>query len=441
MTNTNLESPDLLEDAFAEGTDLRSRLRFGLGAQAGRNVGLLALLGALLLSLALTHPIFFSGANIETLASNGVMLGLASIGMAALMIAGNIDLSVGSMFALVACLSAILSLHVNAYLAFFLTIPIGAGFGLINGALVWRIKISPLIITLAGLSLYLGIAELVTTGDYVPNLPQAYANIGQSKLLGIDTPVWILVFLAIAAHLILSRTTIGRQIYAVGGNIKAAGISGVRTRRVVIGLFVANGAIIGLSGALEASRFDSASTQFGANLALDAVTAVILGGVAFSGGEGSLFGVGLAVILLTIISDALIIYQINPFFSDVTEGALLLVAVIIDQLTQEQRERLRTIQALRAMRARRQQVRDADGDGAGSMEDDPDQVEVGSAALQHERSLVEWRRQREQEALTQHYATYALRAKTSPVSFEQFADIMTHVGHPTAVAANPPEPE
>ena len=311
-------------------------------------------LGGLLLSLAITHPIFFSGTNIQVLATNMVMLGIACAGMTLLMISGNVDLSVGSMFALIAVATALLSFHMNGYLAFFLGIPMGAVLGLVNGLFVWRVKISPLIITLAFAGIYLGVAELINAGNYVPSLPASYAYFGQNYWFGVNIPIWILGVVALSTHLLLSRTTQGRHIYAVGGNREAAEITGIRVRRLVIGLFIRNGALIGLAAILTASRFDSASTQFGTNLALQAVTAVILGGVAFTGGEGSLFGVAIAVTLITVVQAALIQYNINSFYSDVTSGALLLVAVTLDQLTHDQRERYKTIRGLRELRAREQ---------------------------------------------------------------------------------------
>jgi ribose/xylose/arabinose/galactoside ABC-type transport system permease subunit len=334
---------------------LWGRLRPEVGTQAVRNTGLMLVLGALLLSLAITHQTFFSGTNIQVVLTNMVMLGIACSGMTLLMISGNVDLSVGSVFALIAVSTALLSLDINGYLAFFLGIPIGAAIGLINGLFVWRIKISPLIITLAGMGIYLGVAELINAGNYVPTLPSSYAYFGQGYWLGINIPIWMLVIVAVATHVVLSRTTLGRHIYAVGGNREAAEITGIRVRRLVIGLFVTNGILIGLAAVLEASRFDSASTQFGTNLALQAVTAVILGGVAFTGGEGSLFGVAIAVTLITVVQAALIQYNINAFYSDVTSGALLLVAVTLDQLTHDHRERHKTVRGLRELRAREQE--------------------------------------------------------------------------------------
>jgi ribose/xylose/arabinose/galactoside ABC-type transport system permease subunit len=330
------------------------RLRPETGTQTVRNAGLLLILGLLLLSLLITHSSFFSGSNVQVLLTNAVMLGLTCVGMTFLIIAGNVDLSSGSMFALIACATALLSLHMNGYLAFFLGLPLGAAAGFINGMFVWRVRISPIIITLAAMGIYLGIAELITAGNYVPTLPSSFTYFGQAKWLGVGVPIWVLAATVIGAHVVLSRTTIGRAVYAVGGNKEAAEIAGIPVRRLIIGLFVANGIIVGLAAVLEASRFGSASTQFGTNLALQAITAVILGGVAFTGGEGSLFGVGLAVILITVVQAALIQYNVNAFYSDVVNGALLLAAVTIEQITHDQRERYKTIQALREMRARRE---------------------------------------------------------------------------------------
>lgn len=319
--------------------------------QGWRSLGLIVILAGLIISVDATNPVFFSSSNVDVLLSNMVMLGIASVGMTLLIISANVDLSIGSMFALVACITGLSSLHINPDLAFFLAIPIAGGFGLINGILVWRVKISPLVITLGALTLLQGLAELVTNGNYVQNLPQAFTYFGQGYWLGVSIPVVLLVLVVLVGHLVLSRTTLGRHIYAIGGNREAAELAGIRVRRVVIGLFVVNAMLIGLAAALETSRFDAASIQFGTNLALQTITAVILGGVAFTGGEGSIFGVILAVSVLTMMNAALISFNVNPFWSDLLTGALLIVAVSLDQLTQEQRERYRKTQALREFRA------------------------------------------------------------------------------------------
>ena len=329
------------------------RLRPEVGTQAIRNAGLMTVLGVLLASLAITHPSFFSASDIQVLLTNTVMLGIARAGMTLLIISGNVDLSVGSLFALIACATALLSLHINGYLAFFLGIPLGALAGLINGTFVWRIRISPLIITLAGLGIYLGVAELITAGNYVPTLPSSYSYFGQDEWLGVDIPIWFLVGVALLTHIVLSRTTIGRQIYAVGGNREAAEIAGIRVRRLVIGLFIVNGMMIGLAAVLEATlRLRQHPVRHQPCSAGDHRRHPWRHGIA--GGERSLFGVAIAVILLTVVQAALIAYNVNPFYSDVANGALLLAGWTLDQITHDQRERYKTIQTLRELRARQE---------------------------------------------------------------------------------------
>lgn len=325
--------------------------RPGARGQLWRNAGLITALVVLLVILGTQRPYYFSRDNFEVLAIQMVTLGIASVGMAALIISGNVDLSIGSIFALAGTLAATYSFKIPALEAFGLGIGVGALFGLANGVLVWRIRISPLIITLGTLALYLGFALVLTEGVGIPNLPRSYAYFGQNHWLGIPIPVWCLLLVILGGQFILSRTTIGRHIYAIGGNRTAAEIAGIPVRRVVVGLFLFNGALIGFAAALATSRFDAADVQFGNGLGLDAITAVILGGVAFTGGEGTIVGVILAVMLLTVLDSAFIALGINPYLDNVAKGGALLVAVGLDQLTHEQRERFRTIMALRELKA------------------------------------------------------------------------------------------
>lgn len=346
---------------------LWTRFRPATSGQMWRNAGLITALLVLGVILAVERPYFFSAENFEVLAIQMVTLGIASVGMAALIISGNVDLSIGSIFALAAVVTALFSFQVDPLVAFAIGISLGAVFGFINGVLVWRIRISPLIITLGTLSVFLGLALVLTHGVGIPNLPLRFESFGQDHWLGLPIPVWCLIVVVVVGHLVLSRTTIGRHIYAIGGNRQAAEIAGIRVRRMVIGLFLVNGALIGFSAALATSRFDAADVQFGNGLGLDAITAVILGGVAFTGGEGSIVGVMLAVMLLTVINAALVALGIDPYLNNVAKGGALLVAVGLDQLTHEQRERFRTILALRELKARHHPADEDDAEGSNTV--------------------------------------------------------------------------
>jgi ribose transport system permease protein len=226
-------------------------------------------------------------------------------------------------------------------LAWIAGILLGATLGLINGLMVWRINISPIIITLGTLTIYRGIALRITNGFGVRGVPKSFSWFGQAKFLDIPLPIWILVAFALVAHLILHYTTQGRHLFAFGGNKQAAEAAGINGRRLVLASFALNGALVGTSAVLAASRFGTAAPTFGNGFELDVIAAVILGGVAFTGGEGSITGVVLAVILLGVINSGLISTGIDPHYAQVVKGAALVIAVTLDQLTQEQQERHR----------------------------------------------------------------------------------------------------
>jgi len=313
----------------------------------GRNLGLALALALALAVLAIFSPKYMTLDNFVVVALQMAFIGIAALGTAHLVIGGNIDLSIGSLFALTAVVSAMLSRVVPPVLAMTLAITLGAMIGWLNGALVWRIKLSPIIITLGSLAILRGVVLLLTGGYSVRGVPREFAAIGQERLLGLPMPVIALGILAVLAQWILVRTTLGRHLFAIGGNRDACEAAGIPVRRLVLGTFFVNGAIVGLSGVLAASRFGSASPSFGVALELDVITAVILGGVAFTGGEGNVLGVMLAVALLGVINSGIVSLGIDPHYAEVVKGAALVVAVTLDQLSLEARERYRKMTAMR----------------------------------------------------------------------------------------------
>jgi ribose/xylose/arabinose/galactoside ABC-type transport system permease subunit len=227
---------------------------------------------------------------------------------------------------------------------------LGGVIGLANGLLVWRMRISPIIITLGSMTLLNGVALLISGGYGVTNVSSSFGSFGQPNPLGVPVPVWILVAVALLAYVILHLTTIGRHIYAIGGNLEATTAAGINARRLVVSAFAVNGLIVGLAAVVAASRLGTADPQFGVGMEFQVITAVILGGVAFSGGEGSIFGVILAVVLLGVIQSGLITLGVDPHYSDVVTGGALILAVSLDQIASEQRERYRKMLAMRGHR-------------------------------------------------------------------------------------------
>ncbi|HZQ05531.1 MAG TPA: ABC transporter permease [Anaerolineae bacterium] len=312
-----------------------------------RNLGLLTALALVLLILAIFSPTYMNIDNFIVVGLQVSYIGIAALGTAFLIISGNVDLSLGSIFGLCAAVAAYLSLSINPQLALLVGILLGGLLGLINGSMVWRVKISPIIITLGSLTIIYGLVLLLTGGYTIRGVPKDFGLIGQFRLFTVPTPVWVFLIFAVIAHFFLQTTTIGRHIFAIGGNREASEASGLRVRRLVLGVFMANGLIVGLAGVLAASRFGTASPTFGVGYELDVITAVILGGVAFTGGEGNIIGVVLAVILLGVLDSGLVALGVDPHYTYVVKGSALIIAVTLDQLAHERQEHFRTLLAMR----------------------------------------------------------------------------------------------
>jgi ribose transport system permease protein len=315
-------------------------------AKVGRSLGLLVGLGFMLVILAIKSPYYFNVANLKVLGQQMAQLGIASTGTAMLLIAGYVDLSIGSMLSLTAVLAAISAASIGSPAALLMGVAVGGSIGFFNGVVVWRIRVSPLIVTLGMLTLLAGVADLFGQSSKLLTVPESFSKLGSFHPLGVSIAVWIMLAAFLAVHFMLNHTVTGQHIYAIGGNREAAVLAGVHVRRIVLTLFAANGLIVGLAAILTASRFGTASSNFGTGFELQVITAVILGGVAFQGGEGSAFGVFLGVVLMTVISSGLVSLGVNPFWTNIVEGGVLILAVGIDQLVLEQRDRHRRAVAM-----------------------------------------------------------------------------------------------
>jgi ribose/xylose/arabinose/galactoside ABC-type transport system permease subunit len=329
-----------------------------------RSSGLLVALALMFLVLELRAPDFYSLSNVKTIGEQMAETGIVASGTAMLMISGNIDLSIGSLLSLCAVVSALAAAPLGWPVAFLVGIALATVIGLVNGAVVWRIRVSPLIVTLGALTAYAGVADLFGNDSGLLNVPASFAKVGNMNPLGLPVAVWVMLVAFVVVHIIMQHTVAGRHIYAIGGNKEAATVAGIRVRRITLALFAFNGFLVGIAAVLTASRFGTASPNFGTGFELQVITAVIIGGVAFSGGEGTAFGVFLGVLLLTIISTGLVALNVNPFYTNIVQGAVLVAAVAIDQIVQERREHHRKavamIQALRDDDRARARNRDGD---------------------------------------------------------------------------------
>jgi ribose/xylose/arabinose/galactoside ABC-type transport system permease subunit len=320
---------------------------FGLLGGQVQAVGVLIILIALFLITGLHNNLFWGTNNLKVLAENMSFVALVGVGTAILIITGNIDLSIGSLLGLTAVLTAIFAKSMPVPIAFILGTLVGGGVGALNGIVVWNVSTSPLIITLGGLTLIRGIVDLITNGQAISGMPSSFTSFGNAEPLGIPMPVWIFVIVGVLGFIFLTFTRTGRHVYAIGGNKEASRAAGINVRRIVIGAFIFNGLLAGLAGVVEASLYGAPDNTFGNGFELQVITAVIVGGVSFTGGEGGIVRALLGAALVQVVAGSIVSFGINPAWSEIITGAILVVAVSSDHIVHKQRERYQKAMAIR----------------------------------------------------------------------------------------------
>jgi rhamnose transport system permease protein len=297
-----------------------------------RHESVLALLVLVTLAvLARQSDRFFTAENLLNQGRLAAELGFASLAMTFVIVTGGIDLSIGSILGLSAILVGVFWKNVGLPLPVAMVLAVGAGgvCGLVNGLIITRFKVPPLIATLATLALYRGLAEGISQSRSVRGYPEWFFKLGQGDTLGVPTQVWILVLAAIAAAVVLGRTTFGRSTYALGANETAARFSGIAVDRTKLLIYSASGVAAGLAAVIFVSRVSTTRSDMGSGLELDAVTAVVLGGTSIFGGKGSIGGTVLGLILIQALRDGLALAGVKGDGTIVVIGAVLILAILV----------------------------------------------------------------------------------------------------------------
>ncbi len=331
-------------------------LRIGARApgEASGRLGLALLAVALVVLFTLLNPSFLRLENFITIGVNSTSVLIAVLGTSALLIAGYVDLSIGSMVAFIGIVVAQVAVATQDPLLSLATgLGMGFGLGLINGILVRKLSISPLIVTLAMLAIYGGAAYVVSSVA-VYGFPDALLELGRGKVVGVQYTVLVAIGVFIIGAFVLTRTVLGLRIYAIGGDARAAELCGVPVGRIVVGLYAVNGLLIGLVAVLIAGRLGSITPTIGVRFELDVLTAAILGGVAFTGGAGRPLGIAIGVITIGILNAGLIFVGLQSWWQQIAVGAMLLLALVADQV----------MVSVRARRARAVAVADTADSGA-----------------------------------------------------------------------------
>ena len=282
---------------------------------------------------------YFSWTNFVNILVAASLIGLVAIGHTYLIIAGQNDLSPGSVAAFTGVLCATLvSMGLPFVIAALITLAAGAAVGIFNSWMVNKIKIEAFIATLVTQFVFRGFAYILCDGRPVSITNSAYISIGATRILSIPLSVWIMLILILIFGLILAKTKFGRSVYAIGGNKDAARLAGLNPQRIVTILFVMMGIVTALGGIVFSSRMHSGQPAANVNLEFDAITAVVLGGVSFTGGVGDMVGTILGVILIQAFNTGLIMVNVPSFWQYVARGALLLFALTSDYIRKTNRE-------------------------------------------------------------------------------------------------------
>jgi rhamnose transport system permease protein len=301
-----------------------------------------ALLLATLVAGSISSPDFLTGGNLNSMLADITEVALIALPMTFIIIAGEIDLSVASVLGLSSALLGALwndNWPIEAIIPTVLVV--GALAGLLNGLLVTRLGLPSLAVTIGTLILYRGLAFVILGDQAVADLPTQYTDWAFGTFAGtqIPNPFVVFVVLAVIFGFVLHRTTLGRSLFAIGANQEAAFFSGLRVKRIKLGLFVLSGVIAALAGVIFALRFGSARADNGTGLELSVVAVVLLGGVSIFGGKGHMLGVIVAVLLLGAIRSALTINDVADEVLTIVTGSLLLLSVLGPSAAARLRER------------------------------------------------------------------------------------------------------
>lgn len=298
-----------------------------------KNFGTVIFFVALFIFLSIFANGFLSVENLINVTRQISMVGIVSVGMSCIILTGGIDLSAGSVLAATGCMTAYLmvNLQMNMYAACIIGIAMGGTIGLVNGFLITKLLLPPFVATLATQTAARGLAYIITHATPIFGFPKAFEFIGQGYVGAIPTPVIIMIIILFIGFVILYKLPFGRHVYAIGGNEEAAKLVGINADRVKIIVYLLQGLLVGLAGVVYLSRMNTGIPSSGANFELDVITAVILGGVSVTGGEGKLRGVVLGVLIMGILSNGLIILNVQEYYQWLIRGLVLVLAVAFDK--------------------------------------------------------------------------------------------------------------
>ena len=299
-----------------------------------------SLIGLLLLVVVISvlRPRFISAANLRNVIRIASINGLLAIGMTFVILTGGIDLSVGAVMGCAGMYSAYFAQAAKGYppiVAVLIGLLIGLGFGLFNGWIIAYLKVPAFVGTLGSMSIASGLTFLLTDAKPIPNLSEGFKKMGGGNLGMIPIPIMMMSVVLLVCFALLYKTRYGRYIFAVGGNLNAAHVSGIDTKKIIGSVYVIAGVLSAFAGIITTARVTSGVPSTGKGYETDAIAAVVIGGTSLTGGKGRLWGTIVGILIMQFLSNGLDMLGVNAYYQLLVKGFVVIGAVMLDGLSQD----------------------------------------------------------------------------------------------------------
>jgi ribose transport system permease protein len=297
-----------------------------------RESAIVLALFVIMAAIAIVEPNFITGSNLYLVSRQISFVAIVALGELFVILHGGIDLSVGSIMALAGMVAGYcMKADIDPAVSVMLGTSAGLVMGMINGALISFVGIAPFIVTLGMLSFASGVVLGLTKGWPITEIPSSFLPIAQGSLLGLPIPVWITLFMAAVAHVVLTYTAFGRRTYAIGGNEQATFLSGINVSRIKFVLYMISAGCASIAGIVLVARFNSAQADTGKGWELDAIAAVVIGGASLSGGSGTVLGVLIGACIMGVIKNGLVLMRVSSYWQTAIIGVIIVLAVVLDR--------------------------------------------------------------------------------------------------------------
>ncbi len=310
-----------------------------------RKYTVMLILIALMVLFSFSSPYFLTLRNLTNIVTQNTYFIIAAIGLSFVMIGGGIDLSIGYQMSLVGVVTAMsmVEFHLPVWLAVLIGILLGTFLGFFNGTIVANIKVFPLIVTIATSTVFQGISYMISQAKTFRGYPEEFLWLTQGKLLGIPVDVWLTLLVFLFANFVYRRSSFGWNVLALGGNEEASRLAGIQTKKMKISVYTICGFFVAIATMVMISKSNTTSSMFGPGIEFTCLTAAILGGISFTGGEGNMLGLVTGVFILAVLGNGMQLAGWGTYAQYIVKGIILLGAVTFDEYQKNARTTKRRV--------------------------------------------------------------------------------------------------